>query len=443
MTGPLTIDGQSSNDKVNVGVGDTRKINGPVTVRSQFGRVALNVDDSADTVARNVTFATSGGNGTITGLSPAVISYVQDDLSSLTVSGPNTGLGAAGNTFTVADTFSSTAIGAAMTLNSGNGVDTVNVQRTTAPLTINGQNGRDIVNVGHSGSMQSIGGTLTVKNSFSFSTLNLNDQSNGANHNVTMSVTNTGFGDTGTITGMTPASAAVKYTAADIGTLNVNTGAGADTFTVNGTHQNGSPASTTINSGGGIDTVNVRATLGPLALKLGAGNDKANVGSTLNTLDAIQGTVTVDGQGDIDSLNVNDQGSVTPHVYTTSSTTFTRTGAANVTFSNVESPKLNKGAETTGAGTAPQVSNLVFPTTITLGHLATLTGKLVDPDSGSTLKLIVNWGDGSKLDKTTPNQSQFTRTHKYAKAGKYAVRITWIDNTGRSNRKDLILTVKK
>jgi len=442
-TGAVTIDGQSSNDKVNVGVGNTRKLNGPVTVRSQFGRVALNVDDSTDTVARNVMFATNGANGSITGLSPAVITYVQDDLDSLTVSGPKLAVGAAGNTFTVADTFSSTAIGAAMTLNSGEGADTVNVQRTTAPLTVNGRNSRDTVNVGLNGSMQSIHGQLTVTNAFSFSTLNLNDQANGAAHNVTMSVTNTGFADTGTIAGLAPSPTLIKYTAADIGALNVNTGGGADTFTINGTQQNGAPANTTLNTGGGIDTVNVRATRGPLSLKLGAGNDKVNVGSTLNTLDAIQGTVTLDGQGDSDSLNVNDQGSTTAHVYTTSSTTFTRTGAANVTFANVESPKLNKGVETAGAGTAPQVANLVFPTTVTVGQFATLTGKLVDPDASNTLKLIVNWGDGSKLDKTTPNQTAFTRTHKYAKAGKYTVRVTWIDNTGRSNRKDLILTVKK
>jgi hypothetical protein len=445
-TGAVTIEGQASNDKVNIGVGNTRNIKGAVNVRNFTGRTALNVDDSADTVARNVTLATSGANGTITGLSvsPAVINYVQDDLSSLTVSGPNPAIGAVGNTFTVADTFSSTAIGASMTLNSGNGGDTVNVQRTTAPLTVNGQNSRDVVNVGLNGSMQSIAGTLTVKNSFSFSTLNLNDQANAANHAVTMNVTNTGFADTGTITGLTPAPAQIKYTAADIGALNVNTGVGADTFTVNATHQNGAPASTTINSGAGIDTANVRGTLGPLSLKLGAGNDKVNVGSAVNTFDPIQGTVNVDGQGDADSLNVNDQGSTTtPHVYTTSSTTFTRTGAANVTFANVESPKLNKGLETTGAGSTPQVSKLIFPTSITLGQLATLSGKLIDPDASSTLKLIVNWGDGSKLDKTTPNQSAFTRTHKYAKTGKYTVRVTWIDQTGRSNRKDLILTVKK
>src|SRR5262249_2717420 len=145
----LVVEGQAGADKVNIGVGNTQGILSPVIVHNFSGRTALTVDDSVETTARTVTLPTSGSTGPNRGLfvAPAIVTYVQDDLSSFTINGANTGSGAAGNTFNVLDTFSSSAPSPLMTLNTGNGVDTVNVQRTTVPLTVNGQNSKDIVNV--------------------------------------------------------------------------------------------------------------------------------------------------------------------------------------------------------------------------------------------------------------------------------------------------------
>jgi hypothetical protein len=432
-TGTLLIDGENSEDTVNLGQGNTQSIKGAVTVRNDIGHTALNIDDSVDTIARTITLATSGPVGTITGVAPAKIAYFQADISTMSVTG-----GSGGNTFNVADTYRSGAAVVGMTLNTGAGADTVNVQRTTVPLTINGQSGRDTVNVGLNGSMQAINGDLTVTNTSSFTNLSLFDQANGAGHpSIAMDAPSQGQG---IIVGL--ARGAVHYNTGDIGALSINTGSGADNFTVFNTARNAGPASTTINTNGGSDSVVVRGTNGPLNLNLGAGNDTVSIGSAFNTLDPIQGDVKVDGGADFDTLTASDQGSVTPHVYTTNGNVFTRSGAASISFANTEVATLKKGVATSGFGTSPLIKNVVFPTTITAGQTATLTGQLADPDAGATVSLLINWGDGSAVQKSTPNLAPFSLSHKFTKAGTYAVRVTWIDNTGRANHRDLALTVK-
>jgi hypothetical protein len=62
----------------------------------------------------------------------------------------------------------------------------------------------------------------------------------------------------------------------------------------------------------GNHTFNVQGSHGRLTLDAGFGTETINVGSTANTLDPIQGPVSVLGALGGDTLNINDQGSTTP-----------------------------------------------------------------------------------------------------------------------------------
>src|SRR5262245_2054229 len=434
-SGALTLNGVNGKDTLDVGAGfKTYLINGAIDVTNSGGHTAINIDDSGDDGSSTITLQNTGLKASISGATPAVITYVQNDLSTLTLNA-----GAHGNTFNVIDTPQAFA-GAQTILNTGTGIDTVNVQGTIGALTVNGQNGRDTVNVGLNGDMQSIKGNLNITNTFSFSAINLNDQADNTGRVVTLDANNnTGVA---TITGLTAPTATITYKTFDLSTLTVNTGGGADTITVNDTAVNISgPATTVLNTGGGIDTVTVRATSGPLTVNTGAGNDIINVGSTSNTINGIQGALTVNGgQADTDTLNINDAGSLLPNVYTQTATSLTRSGAATITFGGIENLQIHKGAQIAGA---PLAQNLALTPSIKAGQSATLTGQLTDADGDNKLTLTVDWGDGSPPQTTEPGQDPFSLKHMFKKAGTYTVRAIWTDSTGASNFQERIITVTK
>jgi PKD domain len=432
-TGALIIDGRLGPNTVRIGqIGSVRSINGAVTV-AEGGRTDLIIDDAADTVARNVTMSISGDFGTITNVAPAPIKYAARTVTTVTINGSNPGVGKVGNTFTVQDTVDAFGI-PVTTLNTGNGIDTVNVQRTTGKLTVNGQNSRDTVNVGLNGNMQSIKRALTITNAGSFSAINLNNQADNTARTVTLNANNS-IG-VATISDLAPA--LITYTTFDLSKLTINTGAGADTFTVNDTASSGASASTVINSGGGNDTVTIRATTGLLTVNAGDGNDVVKIGSITHNLNGIQGAVTVNGQAGTDTLNIDDQGSLTPHVYTQTATTLSRSGAATITFSGIENLQIHKGPQIAGA---PHAKHLALTKSVKVGESATLTGRLEDPDKDVKLTLTVDWGDGSKPQTSKPGLKPFALKHKYVAAGTYTVRVIWTDGTGQSNSQDLSLAV--
>src|SRR5262249_55575615 len=150
---------------------------------------------------------------------------------------------------------------------------------------------------------------------------------------------------------------------------------------------------------------------GSLIVNAGLGSDIINVGSADNLLDPIQGLVTVNGRaGSSTTLNINDQNSTTAHTYTQTATTLSRTGAATISFFNIATLHVNKGAV---LGTPPMVTDLAFSSSIQAGDFATLSGRLIDADAGDTLSLIVDWGDGSKPTQVTPDRAPFSLKHKY------------------------------
>ena len=144
-----TLSSAGGNDTVNVGnAGSVQGILGTLTIQNPGDLASVNVDDSADTVARTVTLNTvvSGGVNwdTITGLAPGVIRY--------------------NNQFD-----------AHASVTTGSGNDTVNVLATDTAIDLGTSGGNDTVNVGNAGIVQGIIETLTIRNPHGKDTINVND----------------------------------------------------------------------------------------------------------------------------------------------------------------------------------------------------------------------------------------------------------------------------
>src|SRR5262249_36339032 len=105
-----------------------------------------------------------------------------------------------------------------------------------------------------------------------------------------------------------------------------------------------------VNAGLFPDTFNVRSTAAGTrtTLSSGGGGDTFNVGSTANTLDAIQGQLTLIGGPPNafvqDDVNLFDQGSTVAHSYTLRANSVARSGAATIIYSEVEQLTLNAGS---------------------------------------------------------------------------------------------------
>src|SRR5262249_7250433 len=159
------------------------------------------------------------------------------------------------------------------------------------------------------------------------------------------------------------------------------------------------------------------------------------------TLDPIQGPLVINGQGGVDTLTINDNGTTSPHTYnqtgSTPSGSLARSGAALISWTGIQSFTLNKGLTS-----APLAKDLTLSQKVEVGAPATLSGGWEDPDVADALSLTVEWGDGSPAQTSTPDRAPFAVTHAYAAPGEYVVRVTWTDSTGLSNSQELHITVK-
>jgi len=280
--------------------GSVQNINGPINLG---GSSYLTVDDSRDKSGRTATLSTVSiddgfiHGGIISGLAPASIEYLYTDTKFVDIT-------------------------------TGSGTNTVDVLGTGVPTTLINDLGQENVYVGNAASLSGIQGILTVQNEGAPLTkspaainLHLADTAEAQGKTATI----TGSGDLFSITGFAPAE--VEYSSSSLKSLVLDGGSGSDTFNVEAV-------------GSGT----------PVAINTGEANDTVNIGNTSNTLDTIQGPVTVNG-GNTDTINVNDQGSTTGHTYSLASstsnsvttTTLTRSGAATLTFSSVEKVVVNAG----------------------------------------------------------------------------------------------------
>jgi hypothetical protein len=257
---------------VNLGAGHSiQELLGGLTVSNDGGRTTLNVDDSADSASRTITWgsvsdAGASGFSAIVGLAPTVIWY--DNRGTRSVSIRN---GRGGGTVDVP--FTAVPIWV-----ESNGPTTVNVRATGAPLTLV-DNGPATVNVGSGGSAQGIRGDLTIRNGQGHTTLNVDDSADSDARTVTLDSVSFFFRtlyDYGSIAGLAPA--VIRY-------------------------DNRGMDGVTINTGRGDTTVNVRATGAPLTL-VDNGPATVNVGSG-GSAQGITRHLSIVGHGDRTAINVD------------------------------------------------------------------------------------------------------------------------------------------
>jgi hypothetical protein len=224
----------------------------------------INVTSNANAT---VNIGSTGGNGTMTGIQGAIFVHNPHSFTDLNLHdendttnetwtlNDNDGLdtanismsGTAPITYVPGDT-------ASVTVNSGSHVDTFNVNNTSADYTttINTNNvfSTDIVNVFATGNntlnitgiqdfnavnlgglagvgMQNLHGTINVTNPNAQTTLSLDDSQDATGRTTSVS----DDGTTGTITGLSPAT--INYAINNVRTVNITTGSGNDTATVN------------------------------------------------------------------------------------------------------------------------------------------------------------------------------------------------------------------
>jgi hypothetical protein len=314
----------------------------------------------------------------------------------------------------------------------------VDVQATPAGTSTNFNTNRVILAQG----FLPIQGTVSIVNPSSSPAVfvQINDSSDATPQNVIISSSR--------VTSQSALFAPINLTAASVRTLTIDgpTSQTSSTYTITGT-----PCSRSLNLlTGGPDIVNVFATAAGTTTTIEGsfgGNGTFNVGSTLDpssTLDPILGVVQVFSGHATDTLNINDQGSTTGHIYNvtqgTFNSTYTRSApgtplVVTIVFSNILNLQRHDGPL---LGTPTQAAELSFPSTIAAGHFATLSGRLVGTGE---LSLSVVWGDGSPVAHRTPDLRPFRLKHKYAQPGTYRVRAVWTDSSGQSGFRQLTITV--
>lgn len=379
--GPFIISTGSGNTTVNVAV--LNAMQGAISVTGN-GSDTLNIDDSADTSDKTGTLSSSQLTGF--GLAAGGISYSTVDTLNVMLGSGNLNV-----------LVTSTAAGTATTLTTGSGNDTITVDSTgPSPTTILAGAGDDTVHIhattgittvavgtgtnsvdvhSYAGMLDTIQGALNLTGNGT-DTITLDDTGSSADKTVTLSgtaVTATGSatityaGDTGLATlnlnlGSGISSLTILTTRAGA-TTNVTTGSASDVVSVTTTG-----GTTKINTGGGDDSVTVRATGAATTINTGAGTNTVLVGSTTNTLDGIQGAMTVVGSGS-DAFTLNDSGSPlgrTGNVTATAVTGFGM-GTAGVTYSGLATLNLLLGS----GGTA---LTLTDTTAATITNVTAATG---------------------------------------------------------------------
>ena len=206
----------------------------------------------------------------------------------------------------VADTFALAGL-TGIVVNAGAGDDSIYVRSTPAgvPMTVNGQAGNDTIRVGSAAnSLDDMLGPLTVNGGTGVNVLNVNDQGDATAN--TYSVTNTGVTRNGGVS------------------ISLRHGGKPGAQLRHGRRYGRRAQHRGRHSADG---------------QRGSGNDIVNVGSAANSLDAVLGAVTINGQGGLgDTVNVNDQGDATANTYGVTSTAVTRNGGVSISYATVEEP---------------------------------------------------------------------------------------------------------
>jgi hypothetical protein len=211
-----------------------------------------------------------------------------------------------------------------ITVQPGGGTNTINIERTLAgvPVTITDvSNSSDTIAISPTAhSLNNLNGSVTINGS-GLDTLTVNDQTDSASDTYTL--TTSTIGRTGF----------VGITYSGVSAVTVNGGSG------------GTSASPM--------TYNIKSTLATTPVTIGFGNGANTINVGGNTLDSIQGGVSIApstllAQRGTDALNVNDQGSTAGHTYFLASIglasgSVARNGSAGINYSLLTQVTVNSG----------------------------------------------------------------------------------------------------
>lgn len=266
------------------------------------------------------------------------------------------------------DTYNVTGTGGvnSTTIRTGGGKNTINVENTNTgrPLLVNETGtGNDTVNVSPTAhNLNNIQGGVNITGNFGTDTLNVSDQSNGTG--VTYDLAATFLSRT--------FSAGISF-----GTLmnfvNINGGSAANVYFVTGT---GGINLTTLQTGGGNDTINVDNTNATHALAIieqFSGNDTVAMSPAARNLNTIQGAVSITGNAGNDTLDVNDQNDTVGVIYTVTATSIADNNPASATtsFGGMNTVRLfgSSGEDIYNvSGTGGRVSNVVQTSIVNNGN---------------------------------------------------------------------------
>jgi Ca2+-binding RTX toxin-like protein len=382
-TGSDVITVSSSAGRLN-GIDSKLIINGNLPTS---GSDYLYIDDSGDSAADVYTL--TSGNLSSNDLAPGGIDY--SNIEHLIIT-----LGTGADTFTIGSTHSGETI-----VNANNGNDIVNVRTIAGITTINGEGHVDTVNVGSSaagtvgdannnsgGNLAGIGALLTISGGVAAGdTLNVDDTGNSATV-VGATLTSVDLVGLSFATG-----GSIDYGL--IENLNINLGAGADTFNVQSTS-----AITTLRTGAGVNIVNV----GSLAPGVGG------------TVDAIDQRLVIHGESGDDTINVDDTGELDNEIAVLTDSLLTGLGTAandaeGIEYFGAEFMNINLGTGTdgltirstsalttvnTGIGSNPNTINVGYQVAASSNSLNAMGGKLVinGQSSGTETLNVSDSGDG-------------------------------------------------
>ncbi|HEV8291248.1 MAG TPA: hypothetical protein VGP94_04975, partial [Tepidisphaeraceae bacterium] len=340
---PLSVDSGDAADTINIGGTNLDNITSNITLADTIAGDNVTIDDTAATLARNVTLTST----TLSGLGASTITYDPADLATLIVNG-----GARGNTYTVngAGTATSALI---TTLNCGNGVDNVFVNATSGRLNVYGNNGLDNVRIGNAGSLAAINGAIYVNNVNNRSAIFVDDYANTTSKSWLFNAS--------AITNL--AAGVINYVGSSTRLLEIHTGTVDEVATIFGS----SAFDTTIIGTGGAKTINFfnGNSLNPLSKPLTIENT------------AGQSVISIDGSGD-----------TTPRNFTITNTGVTGVGAGSILFdqSDISSLSLVGG---NGGNTYNIVSTIPGKTLTIFGGAGSDTAIVRGPFSS---KVIFNGG---------------------------------------------------
>jgi hypothetical protein len=312
-SGYLYVDNNAGLDVVTLGStaptlgGTLANINGTVNVYGN-GSTYLYVDERGDSISHTATLTSTS----LTGLSPAPISWTASAASSGGVTFLSILGSAAGSTYNLSST---PTLYYYTDLSTGAGNDAVNVQATGSGLYVHNNGGHDSVIVGSKAPATS-GGTLANINGFvdvyGAGTISLILTDGGDSTARTATLTSS------ELSGLSPAPI---YYSANVTSLTVDGGSGNDTFNVQST---AAGMAVTVNAGPGSDTV--------------------NVGNADNKLDDIRGALRINGQAGTDTVNVLDQGQTAGQAYRLTATALARPGKPTIAYATIEQLVVSAGS---------------------------------------------------------------------------------------------------